>query len=693
MFDFHFPKGKAILDLVQPHVFWALSLMCVGLPTKAQGDVNLNEGVNSELLDAVAFIPLTEMLADKANDIAYWHDEEEGETYVLAGCDNGTAMYRMLPGGRPMYMGKLPTQSVSSLWRDIKVVKDHAYIVSEAPVHGMQVIDLLAFRNWHPLDGPVVWQADTVVGAPSTAHNLIAFEQANLIIQVGSTFGGGGAVLFDVSVPGAPQLLGASSEWGAFHDGHALIYEGPDAEHQGKSLLFAAGSGKLWVLDISDPTDISLVSSATYPNAHFAHQVWVSDSHDHAFLGDELDETSEGLPTRTVVFDLSDLDAPSVVEVYEAETMASDHNQYTHGEWLFQSNYKAGLRMLSDAWPQFPVLTERGHFDPLESINGAGFQGAWSHVVMEEEGLIAFTSIDQGLWVVRPRFARLDNVSITGCQAQTIPDPNLWSMSLVLEEGWAFPVTAEIDGVFLVEGEVGSWTIEEPGNTLLYFTAWGLPGVQPQIRLTSQQSTWSLNVLTSDALWPAHYADEDGDGFGNPNLPVWGCGDVPGTSTLPLDCQDWNANTYPTAPELCDGWNNDCDDEVDEGTEQLAWYLDADGDGFGSMVIDPINSCTPLNQRVLVYGDCNDYEASMYPGGEALLDGMDNNCDGIIADEELNPCMGDFDMDGARTINDMLHLLASFGCQSGCTASMNNVDGVGAEDLLSWLSVFGLACE
>ena len=76
--------------------------------------------------------------------------------------------------------------------------------------------------------------------------------------------------------------------------------------------------------------------------------------------------------------------------------------------------------------------------------------------------------------------------------------------------------------------------------------------------------------------------DADGDGFGNPNMPVWGCGDVPGTSTLPLDCQDWNANTYPQAPELCDGWNNDCDDEVDEGTAQLVWYADADGDGFGN---------------------------------------------------------------------------------------------------------------
>lgn len=670
-----------------------LGLLCLVASSRAQGDVNLTVGVDSELIDAVAFIPVSDMLANKVNDLASWYDAEQDKSYVLVGCDNGTAFYRLLPGGKPMFMGKLPTQSVSSLWRDIKVVNDHAYIVSEAPAHGMQVLDLTAFREWHPLDGAWVWEADTVVASPASAHNLVACESTNRIIQVGSTVSGGGAVLFDVGEPGAPALVGTAGEWGAFHDGHALVYEGPDADHVGKELLFACGSGKMWILDITDPSDVTLLSSKSYPQAHFSHQVWVSEGHDHAFLGDELDELSEGLPTRTVVFDLHDLDNPSVAEVYEASTYASDHNQYTYGEWLFQSNYRAGLRMLSDAWPESPVLTERGYFDPLDSLDGPGFEGSWSNVVLAEEGLVAMTSINQGLWVVRPRFARLNNVAITSCEASVVPEPNVWSMMLTLDPGWAFPVTAEIEGVVLLIGESGEWTMEEPGSITLFFTAWGLPGVQPQIRLTSQKSTWSLNVLTSDAFWPAHYADEDGDGFGNPNLPVWGCGDVPGTSLLPLDCQDWNANTYPMAPELCDGWNNDCDDEVDEGTEQLAWFLDQDGDGYGNSEGSVLYSCTPLNQRVLVGGDCNDNEATMYPGADFMADGMDNNCDGVISEQELNPCMGDFDLDGARTVNDMLHLLSSYGCQSGCTASMNTVDSVVMNDLLMWLSVFGIDCE
>ena len=686
MFDLQHILPRACLVLAT----WALA-MPMGW---GQGDVGLEDGVSSASMAAVAFVPIADMLTNKVNDIASWHDADHGQSYVLVGCENGTAFFRLLPGARPMFMGKLPSASIGSLWRDIKVVHDHAYVVSEAAAHGMQVFDLGHLATWSPLDGPLVWDADTVIQSPSTAHNVVAFEAQSQVILVGSNWLGGGPVIFDVTAPGEPLLVGGASEWGYMHDAQAVVYNGPDAEHVGKSILFAAGGERLWIMDITDPGDVQLLGSSTYPQAEYAHQVWVAEGHDHAFLGDELDETDHGVPTRTVVFDLVDLDNPSIAEIHESpHTASSDHNQYGHGEWLFQSNYNAGLRMLSDAWPSQPTLTERGHFDPLASTDEPGFEGAWSHVILEEEGVVAFSSIFEGLWIVRPEFARLENVAISWCDPGTVPTANTWSMTLALDSGWSFPVEVEVEGVVFLAGYDNAWTVEEPGNTLLYFEAWGLPGVQPHVKLQSQRSSWSLNVLNDGALWPAHYADLDGDGYGNPDMPVWGCGEVPGTSILPLDCQDWNANTYPTAPELCDGWNNDCDDEVDEDTEQLMWYLDADGDGFGSNDAAVVLSCTPLTERVLVSGDCNDGEATMYPGAPLVADGVDNNCDGLIWEEELNPCAGDFDLDGSRSIDDMLFLLSWFGCDSGCLASLDAEDTVDIGDLLLWLGVFGQDCD
>lgn len=667
-----------------------IAFLCVAhaQEARAQGEAAIHQQI-----DSVAFLSASSMLAEHVNDIGLWLDEETLESYLLVGCDNGTAFVKMLPGGQPMYMGKLPTTTVVSLWRDIKVLNDHAYVVSEAPAHGMQVFDLTALRDWHPLDGVQDWEPDAVIAAPGSAHNLAVLPEADMVIQLGSNSFGGGAVLFDASDPGAPFLAGGWSEQGYLHDAHALRYDGPDEEHHGKDLLFAAAGSRLSILDISDPSDVLLIGESDYPQSVYTHQVWVSESQDHAFLGDELDESQLGGGTKTIVFDLTDLDAPFVHDIHESELQATDHNQYGHGEWLFQSNYSAGLRMLSSAWPELPVLSESGYFDPLPDVEGAGFQGAWSHVILADQGLVAFTSINEGVWVVRPEMAWLQNIAISSCEAGTVPSPNNWSMTVHALDGWDFPLEVTVEGVAFLPESPSTWVMEESGSTLLYFQAYGLPGVQAKVHVTSAQSSWPIPILTSEALWPAHYADEDGDGYGNPNLPVWGCGDVPGTSALPLDCQDWNAQTYPLALELCDGWDNDCDGEADEGTAALPWYMDGDGDGFGDDAQPAVTSCVPLVNRVLVSGDCNDNEATMYPGAMALQNGTDNNCDGLISEGELNPCLGDFDLDGLRSTSDMLEILSAMGCQVGCTASTNGDDSVGIADLLSFLGVFGLPCN
>ena len=83
----------------------------------------------------------------------------------------------------------------------------------------------------------------------------------------------------------------------------------------------------------------------------------------------------------------------------------------------------------------------------------------------------------------------------------------------------------------------------------------------------------------------------------------------------------------------------------------------------------------------------------MYPGAVGTFNGVDNDCSGSIQGEEWATCAGDFDMDGMRTISDMLHLLSAFGCTSGCTASMNAYDSVVIDDLLIYLGVFGAPCN
>ena len=109
--------------------------------------------------------------------------------------------------------------------------------------------------------------------------------------------------------------------------------------------------------------------------------------------------------------------------------------------------------------------------------------------------------------------------------------------------------------------------------------------------------------------------------------------------------------------------------------QQMETIVDIDRDGYADTV------------------DCDDTDPFVFPDAHEACDGMDNNCDGVIADLELNPCPGDFDLDGNRTINDMLQILSNFGCESGCSSSMDNQDTVDTADLLLWLGVFGLDCD
>ncbi|MDG1271207.1 MAG: choice-of-anchor B family protein, partial [Flavobacteriaceae bacterium] len=97
--------------------------------------------------DLYAHIGLSVFDSKEANDNWGWTDALTGKEYVMVGLDNGTAFVDISTPEKPIYLGKLPTATDPSIWRDIKVYRDHAYIVSEAPGHGMQVFDLTRLRD------------------------------------------------------------------------------------------------------------------------------------------------------------------------------------------------------------------------------------------------------------------------------------------------------------------------------------------------------------------------------------------------------------------------------------------------------------------------------------------------------------------------------------------------------------------
>ncbi|MCB9744080.1 MAG: FG-GAP repeat protein [Alphaproteobacteria bacterium] len=154
------------------------------------------------------------------------------------------------------------------------------------------------------------------------------------------------------------------------------------------------------------------------------------------------------------------------------------------------------------------------------------------------------------------------------------------------------------------------------------------PGAEERCDAVDQDCDGAVDEGVLRTAW----VDADGDGYGDPEAPVEVCRVGEGLSLDDRDCDDTDPGISPLGVEACDFIDQDCDGLVDEGApDATTWYADADGDGHG----DPEAGVQGCEQgpsgTVAQASDCDDGDASVYPGAPELCD------DGVVNDCEAAP--------------------------------------------------------
>jgi len=340
-----------------------------------------------------------------------------GREYALVGTQNGVTFVEITNPLTPAVVGFV--DGPNSLWRDVTVRGHHAYIGSEAG-SGIQIADMANIDN-----GQVVHVGNFMPGGFTRSHTIVNDPTTPYLYICGSqdyASGNGAVFVVDITNPINPVIVGRWQEPTAryCHEAMAVRYDsGPLA---GKELVYSCyiyGNGGLDILDVTDKSNITRIAEGGYPLQKGTHQGWLSPDKRYFYIDDELDENGVGAPpSLTRIMDVSDPYNPVFAGSFSSGRPSIDHNLYTKGDLIFESNYRSGLRIFDASSPLAPF--EVAYFDSFPDNDNPSYNGNWGNYPFFPSGTLIISDMERGLFVLR----LTDFLSVTfpdGTPTQLLP--------------------------------------------------------------------------------------------------------------------------------------------------------------------------------------------------------------------------------------------------------------------------------
>ena len=310
-----------------------------------------------------------------------WGYEKEGSEFALVGVYNGISVVDVTNSSTLVELAFF--DGPESIWRDLKTWGDYLYCINETN-GGLQIVNLAEVING---DLNPTYIENTTLGF-TTAHNIF-IDKSGILYVFGSNYSTGGCEMYDLTTdPENPTFLGVFDDY-YFHDGMV----------RGDTLWGGAIYGGVFsVIDVSDKANPEIIGSHATPNT-FSHNCWISDDGDYLFTTDEVSGA------YVAAYDVSDLDDIQEVDRIQAWSGYSDvipHNTHVDGDFIITSYYTDGVSIVDISNPS--NLIEVGYYDTSDDFSGDGFNGAWGAYPWLPSGNILVTDIENGLFVIEPKY-------------------------------------------------------------------------------------------------------------------------------------------------------------------------------------------------------------------------------------------------------------------------------------------------
>jgi len=358
--------------------------------------------------------------------------DSTGREYALVGVATGMTVVDVTDPSNPVqvYQVLWPLQNNSSEWKEIKVYKKHAYVVSEAG-GGLQICDL---SKLPATTAPTVtYWTPTVAGQTlNTVHALHIDTTKGNVYLYGSNIGNKGAIIGSLANPTAPTYLGRFN--GTYvHDGYV-----------DNDTLYACEvyGGNMEVINCTNKTSPQVLATVQTP-LRFTHNSWPTPDKKVIFTTDEKTKSS------LASYDISDLSNITLLDTIKGLSTGSIvHNTHIRKDlFAVTSWYKDGFTIVDCSRPNNLIMT--GYYDMYVG-SGNGFNGTWGVYPFLPSGTIICSNIEDGLYVFTPTYIRA--CYLEGNVQDSVTSANLQNVTTQIISISASNTSTDVSGNYATGG-------------------------------------------------------------------------------------------------------------------------------------------------------------------------------------------------------------------------------------------------